>query len=210
MRLIHLAVILFATMAVCAQTSPSTTPTPSQAPSAIQTPSDVAAPPADAIKTPSGLASKVITPGTGKDHPGKDEAVIVNYTGWTTDGKMFDSTIARGKPATLAVNRVLPGLGEGLRLMVVGETRRLWVPESLAYKGQAGKPAGMVVFDVTLLELPTRAPADVKAPPPDAKRTHSGLAYKVLTPGTGTRHPKSVDEVTIRLHRVVDRREDVR
>ena len=65
MRLIHLAVILFATMAVCAQTSPSTIPTPS----------DLAAPPADAIKTASGLASKVITPGTGKDHPGKDEAV---------------------------------------------------------------------------------------------------------------------------------------
>jgi peptidylprolyl isomerase len=187
MRLIHLAVILFATMAVCAQTSPSTIPTPS----------DVAAPPADAIKTTSGLASKVITPGTGKDHPGKDEAVIVNYTGWTTDGKMFDSTIARGMPVTLAVNRVIPGLGEGLRLMVVGETRRLWVPESLAYKGQAGKPAGMVVFDVTLIDLPTRAPADVKAPPPDAKRTHSGLAYKVLTPGIGTRHPKSVDEVTV-------------
>ena len=174
-------------MAVCAQTSPSTIPTPS----------DLAAPPADAVKSTSGLASKVITPGTGKDHPGKDEAVIVNYTGWTTDGKMFDSTIARGKPATLAVNRVLPGLGEGLRLMVVGETRRLWVPEPLAYKGEAGKPAGMVVFDVTLLDLPTRAPADVKAPPPDAKRTHSGLAYKVLTPGTGTQHPKSVDEVTV-------------
>jgi len=166
-------------------------------PSAIPAPSDVAAPPADASKTPSGLATKVITPGTGKDHPGKDEAVTVNYTGWTTDGKMFDSSVARGKPATLPVNRVIPGFGEGLQLMVAGETRRLWIPESLAYKGEAGKPAGMLVFDVTLMELPTRAPADVKAPPHDAKWISGGLAYKVLTPGTGTRHPKKSDQVTV-------------
>ena len=44
----------------------------------------------------------------------------------------------------------------------------------------------MLVFDVELLGLPTRAPADVKAPPADAKKTASGLAYKVLKPGTGT------------------------
>ena len=187
MRLLCLTLILFVLTAVSAQTPPS----------AIPAPSDVAAPPADAAKTASGLATKVITPGTGKDHPGKDEAVTVNYTGWTTDGKMFDSSVARGRPATFAVNHVIPGFGEGLRLMVVGETRRLWIPESLAYKGQPAKPAGMLVFDVTLLALPTRAPADVKAPPPDATKTRSGLAYKVLTPGTGTRHPKSVDQVTV-------------
>ena len=127
----------------------------------------------------------------GKDHPAADEMVTVDYTIWTTDGKMFASSVARGKPATFSVNRVIPGLGEGLRLMVTGETLRLWIPESLAYKGQSGKPAGMLVLDVTLIDLPTRAPADVKAPPPDAKRTPSGLAYKVLTPGTGTRHPRN-------------------
>ena len=168
-----------------------------QTPSQIPAPSDVAAPPADATKTASGLATKVIKPGTGKDHPGKDEAVTVDYTGWTTDGKMFDSSVVRGRPSTFAVNRVIPGFGEGLQMMVVGETRRLWIPESLAYKGQQGRPAGMLVFDVTFIDLPTHAPPDVKAPPADAKRTASGLAYKVLKPGTGTRHPKKVDEVTV-------------
>ncbi len=187
MRLIYLAVILFAVTVAFAQTPPA----------AIPAPSDVAAPPADATKTASGLATKVITPGTGKDHPGKDEVVTVDYSAWTADGKMFDSSVARGRPLTIAVNRLLPGLGEGLHLMVTGETLRLWIPESLAYKGAAGKPAGTLVFDVTLIDLPTRAPADVKAPPPDAKRTRSGLAYQVLTPGIGTRHPKSVDQVTV-------------
>jgi peptidylprolyl isomerase len=167
------------------------------APAQIPAPSDVAAPPADATKTPSGLVTMVITPGTGKVHPAKEDVVTVDYTGWTSDGKMFDSSVARGKPSTFLVGQVIPGFSEGIQLMVTGETRRLWVPESLAYKGQQGRPAGTLVFDVTLIGLPTHAPEDVKGPPADAKRTASGLAYKVLTPGTGTRHPKRVDEVTV-------------
>src|SRR5215212_9958121 len=118
-----------------------------QAPaSAIPAPSDVAAPPADAAKTASGLATKVIKAGSGKDHPAKDDLVTVDYTGWTTDGKMFDSSVARGKPSTFGVARVIPGFSEGIQLMVQGETRRLWIPESLAYKGQEGRPKGMLVF----------------------------------------------------------------
>jgi peptidylprolyl isomerase len=163
----------------------------------IPPPPDVAAPPADAVKSPTGLASKVIAPGTGKDHPSKDDLVTVDYTGWTTDGKMFDSSIGRGKPSTFGVSRVIAGFSEGLQQMVVGEKRRLWIPEALAYKGAEGKPKGMLVFDVALLDIPNRAPADVKAPPPDATKTKSGLAYKVLREGTGGRHPKSDSVVTV-------------
>jgi peptidylprolyl isomerase len=115
-------------------------------------PSDVAAPPADAVKTSSGLASKVITPGTGKIHPTKTDRVTVHYTGWTTDGKMFDSSVPRREPATFPLDRVIAGWTEGLQLMVVGETRRLWIPESLAYKGEH-EPKGMLVFDVELLNI---------------------------------------------------------
>jgi hypothetical protein len=142
----------------------------------IPPPADVAEPPADAVKTASGLATKVLTPGSGSDHPNKDDIVTVDYTGWTTDGKMFDSSIARGKPSTFAVSRVIPGFSEGIQLMVPGEKRRLWIPVTLAYKGQEGKPKGTLVFDVTLVDMPNRPPADVKAPPPDAKKTASGLA----------------------------------
>jgi peptidylprolyl isomerase len=163
----------------------------------IPPPPDVGAPPADAAKTPSGLASKVIAPGTGKDHPTKDDLVTVDYTGWTTDGKMFDSSVGRGKPSTFGVSRVIAGFREGLQQMVTGEKRRLWIPESLAYKGQEGKPKGTLVFDVTLLDIPNRAPADVKGPPSDAKKTASGLAYKVLHEGTGGRHPRADSVVTV-------------
>ncbi len=163
----------------------------------IPAPPDVAAPPADAAKTPSGLATKVLKPGTGKDHPAKDDLVTIHYSGWTTDGKMFDSSVARGKPSTFGVSKVIAGFSEGIQLMVPGEKRRLWIPEALAYKGQAGRPAGMLVFDVELLSMPNRAPSDVKAPPSDAKRTASGLAYRVLQPGTNARRPKSTSTVTV-------------
>jgi peptidylprolyl isomerase len=162
------------------------------------TPFDVAAPPADATKTASGLASRVIKPGTGTTHPGKAALVTVNYTGWTTAGKMFDSTATLGKPVTFPLDRVIAGWTEGVQQMVQGETRRFWIPESLTYRGTR-EPKGTLVFDVELVAfvaMPT-APADVKAAPSDAQRTVSGLAYKVLTPGTGARHPLASSEVTV-------------
>ena len=64
----------------------------------IPPPDDVKAAPADAKKTASGLAYKVLTPGKGKAHPTATSEVTVHYTGWTTDGKMFDSSVLRGEP----------------------------------------------------------------------------------------------------------------
>ena len=184
-----LAFAVLVSAAVAAQTPPSTVPPPP----------DVAASPSDAIKTSSGLASKVLTPGTGKTHPMKTDLVTVHYTGWTTDGKMFDSSVVHGQPATFPLDRVIAGWTEGVQLMVTGEKRRFWIPEALAYRGQRD-PKGTLVFDVELISFtrnPTEAPSDVKAPPKDAKRTTSGLAYKVLRPGAGTRHPTASNSVTV-------------
>jgi FKBP-type peptidyl-prolyl cis-trans isomerase len=163
-------------------------------------PSDVAAPPADAQKTASGLAHKLIQAGKGNDHPARTDVVTVHYTGWTTDGKMFDSSIVRGKPTTFGLDRVIAGWSEGVQLMVVGEKRRFWIPESLAYKGAEGRPKGMLVFDVELMDYqssPTAAPPDVAKPPAESKRTGTGLSYKVIRPGTGTKHPSSSSRVTV-------------
>jgi FKBP-type peptidyl-prolyl cis-trans isomerase len=120
---------------------------------AIPAPSDVAAPPADATKTSSGLATRVLTPGTGTRNPGANSRVTVHYSGWTTDGKMFDSSVARGEPIAFGLNQVIPGWTEGVQLMVEGETRRLWIPQNLAYGGRPGAPAGMLVFDVELIRI---------------------------------------------------------
>jgi peptidylprolyl isomerase len=163
-------------------------------------PADVAAPPADAQVTASGLASKVLKAGTGTVHPVPTDRVKVHYSGWTTDGKLFDSSVSRGRPIVFPLNRVIAGWTEGVGLMVVGETRRLWIPAKLAYEGHPDKPQGMLVFDVELLDIlhVPDAPADVAAPPADAQRSESGLAWKVLKAGTGTVHPKK--DSIVRVH----------
>jgi len=168
-------------------------------PGALPAPPDVAAPPAGAEKLPSGIASKVLQKGTGKVKPKAEDTVKVNYSGWTTDGRMFDSSVVRNRPATFPLNRVIPGWTQGVALMVVGEKRRLWIPEELAYKGQPSRPQGMLVFDIELLEIlkAPEVPKDVKAPPKDAKKTASGLAYKVLTKGKGKTHPTVSSRVTV-------------
>jgi FKBP-type peptidyl-prolyl cis-trans isomerase len=119
----------------------------------IPAPADVAAPPADATTTSTGLASKVLKPGTGTRHPGPTSRVRVHYSGWTTDGKMFDSSVARNEPITFGLNQVIRGWTEGVQAMVEGETRRLWIPEKLAYAGSPGAPKGMLVFDVELIKI---------------------------------------------------------
>jgi FKBP-type peptidyl-prolyl cis-trans isomerase len=116
-------------------------------------PADVAAPPADATVTDSELAYKVLRKGDGTAHPKPTSKVRVHYTGWTTDGGMFDSSVTRGEPAEFPLNAVIAGWTEGLQLMVVNEKTRFWIPEQLAYKGKSGKPAGMLVFDVELLAI---------------------------------------------------------
>ncbi|MEY2557881.1 MAG: hypothetical protein QOE34_1306 [Verrucomicrobiota bacterium] len=166
----------------------------------IPTPADVAEAPAEAKKTASGLASKVIEAGTGKTHPARSDRVTVEYTGWTTDGKMFDSSLTTGKPVTFPLDKVIAGWTEGVQLMVAGETRRFWIPESLAYKGKEGRPQGTLVFDVKLIsftEAPSQTPANFKEPPSTARRTVSGLGYQVLKPGNGKRHPTELSSVTV-------------
>lgn len=172
-------------------------------PNAPAAPADVAAPPADAAKTASGLASKVLTPGTGTTHPGTTDKVKVHYTGWTKAGKAFDSSVGQD-PLEFGVTEVIKGWTEGVQLMVKGEKRRFWIPAALAYgeHPRGGAPGGDLVFDVELLDYkegpkPPEVPADVKAAPADAAKTASGLAYKVLTKGKGTKHPAATDRVSV-------------
>lgn len=140
-------------------------------PGDIPPPEDVAAPPADAEVTASGLASIVLTPGQGGDKPKYDPnmaardapSVRVHYTGWMKDGIMFDSSITRGQPATFRLGTVIDGWNEVLQLMTVGEKRRVWIPANLAYGETAerpGSPAGQLTFEIELLEIIPAAPAE--------------------------------------------------
>lgn len=140
-------------------------------------PRDVKAPPPNAKKTESGVAYRVLKaappakPGAEPAaKPKASDAVKVNYTGWTTDGRLFDSSVVRGEPASFPLNGMIQGWIDAVPLMSVGETVRLWIPEELAYKGKPNNPKGMLVFDIELLEI-------LPAPPPsrDPHGGHGGM-----------------------------------
>lgn len=196
--------LLFSCLSACSMTLQAEEPKAEPFTMTTDTPSDVKAPPAEAEKTASGLASKVLRAGTGSNKPTAQDTVKVHYSGWTTDGRLFDSSVKRGQPISFPLNGVIKGWTEGLQLMVEGEIRRLWIPAELAYGENpgGGRPGGMLVFDVELINIksapkPPEAPSDVKEAPADAAKTDSGLASKVLQVGSGTEHPKATDQVTV-------------
>ncbi len=127
-------------------------------------PRDVARPPAGAKKTDLGTFYQVLKAGKGGPRPGPTDSVVVHYTGWTTDGRMFDSSIIVGKPAEFPLDTVIAGWTDGLQAMSAGDRVRFWIPEELAYKGAPGMPPGMLVFDVELIE--SKPPAAPPAPSP--------------------------------------------
>jgi peptidylprolyl isomerase len=81
--------------------------------------------------------------------------VTVHYTGWTTDGRMFESSVKDGKPITAPLNQLIPGWVEGVQLMRTGEKRRFWIPGALAYDNNPDPdmPKGMLVFDIELISI---------------------------------------------------------
>jgi peptidylprolyl isomerase len=199
MKILALLTLLSGAAHAADAPAPGTT---ADAPALPVAPEDVAAPPSDAEFTRSGLATKVLRPGDGSGHPSPYDVVLCHYSGWTTDGELFDSSVVRGEPARFPLTGVVAGWTEGVPLMTPGEIRRFWIPESLAYKGQPGRPAGMLVFDIELIsfehiEIKPTTPKDVKKIPPSAQVSPTGLAWRVLEPGSGNEHPRANSRVLV-------------
>ena len=108
-----------------------------------------------AVRTPSGIILREITPGTG-DTPTAQDTVKVHYHGTLRDGSVFDSSVNRGQPATFRLNQVIPCWTEGVQHIKVGGKTRLTCPPNLAYgaDGRPGIPGNAVLtFEVELLEV---------------------------------------------------------
>jgi FKBP-type peptidyl-prolyl cis-trans isomerase len=125
---------------------------------------------AGATKTASGIVVKELTAGTGAAPAATDE-VKVNYEGTLVNGKVFDSSIKRGEPATFPLNGVIPCWTEAVQLMKVGGKARIVCPAELAY-GERGsppqiRPNNTLIFEVELLDIvkPQAAPAEGAAAP---------------------------------------------
>jgi FKBP-type peptidyl-prolyl cis-trans isomerase len=124
--------------------------------------------------TPSGLYYEIIQPGTEKK-PDPTDSVTVNYTGRLLDGKVFDSSVTKGKPSVFQINRLIRGWAEGIQLIGVGGKIKLHVPFSLAY-GPANQPNippfSTLEFEVELLSI---NPAPVIPAPPRPLPIHPAL-----------------------------------
>ena len=110
----------------------------------------------EGVKTlPSGLQYKVLAEGSGKTPKASDQ-VTVNYKGTFINGSEFDSSYKRGTPATLEVDKVVPGWKEALRLMKEGSKWQLFIPPELGY-GERGTgpipPNSVLIFEVELISV---------------------------------------------------------
>lgn len=108
------------------------------------------------LTTPSGLQYVIEKEGTGAQPTAEDE-VTVHYTGKLLDGKVFDSSVNRGEPATFPLNRVIPGWTEGVQLMKEGAKYTFFIPSDLAYGAQgvpgAIPPHSTLIFEVELIKV---------------------------------------------------------
>ncbi len=159
---------------------------------------------ADAKVTASGLAHQILRKGTSETKPTATDMVTVHYTGWLANGHKFDDSVARGQPVTFPLDRVIPGWTEGLQLMTVGERRRFWIPQHLAYgdKPKLGAPQGDLIFDIELIAIKQPKPApDVPSnltdPPQEAEKHESGLQSIVIKPGSGSIKPNATSIVKV-------------
>ncbi len=111
---------------------------------------------AGVITTASGLQYEILSQGDGPK-PTTADRVNVHYEGKLLDGSVFDSSIARGAPATFGVTQVIAGWVEGLQLMNTGSRFRFYIPHELAYGPQGSPPAippyATLIFEVELLGI---------------------------------------------------------
>ncbi|MGH8294601.1 MAG: FKBP-type peptidyl-prolyl cis-trans isomerase [Steroidobacteraceae bacterium] len=124
------------------------------------------------VTTSSGLEYQVLKAGQGSP-PTAGDTVTVNYRGTLLDGNEFDSSYKRGQPATLPVDRVIPGWQEALKMMKPGARWRIFVPPQLAYDLDSPPPippGSLLIFDVDLLQVRPPQPASQLQPRPPGQR----------------------------------------
>lgn len=115
---------------------------------------------------PSGLQYKVLTAGNG-EKPAEGQGLKIKYEGKLIDGTVFDSNMDKPEPATMNPNSVIPGFGEALKLMKVGDKWEIYIPQELAYGSQQTgniKPFSALIFTVEIVGVD--APAAVAQPAP--------------------------------------------
>lgn len=115
------------------------------------------------VTTASGLQYKVLETGKGTQSPTKEDSVTVEYTGKLLNGKVFDTTEGKDKPATFKLTQVIPGWTEALQKMKAGDKWEIYVPSNLAYGPRGiGGPIGpneTLIFKIKLISIQKKTKA---------------------------------------------------
>ncbi len=164
--------------------------------------------------TPEGVYYVMETEGTGDRHPERSSIITAHYHGSLLDGKVFDSSVERGKPFDFSLGGVVKGWQIALPLMKKGGKGKFFIPSELAYGSRgAGNdipPNSVLIFDIELIDFmsPEEKIEWQKQKDQDliaeyiqnknltAQSTPSGLHYIIEKEGTGG-HPSISDKVTV-------------
>ncbi len=161
--LVLLLVLSGGVLTACDRREHESAPADKADPSAFPVDADAWRSRPDVVTRPSGLAYRVLRRGTGAGVP-RGAMVTVHYEGRFLDGRIFDSSYARGQPARFASDRLIPGWVEALSLMHEGDKWELLIPPRLGYgargAGNVIPPDTPLFFTVELIRVEAKAPAD--------------------------------------------------
>jgi FKBP-type peptidyl-prolyl cis-trans isomerase FkpA len=106
--------------------------------------------------TASGLRYRKVSGSADGPRPSPTDTVTIHYVGRFIDGTEFDSSVARGEPATFPLGRLIRGWQEGVPLMAVGDRYEFAIPYTLAYgaNGRGPIPGGAtLLFTIDLIAI---------------------------------------------------------
>jgi peptidylprolyl isomerase len=154
------------------------------------------APSAQAVRTTSGLLHEPLSPATSEERAAPHDRVRVRYVGRDANGREFDNSKGRGEHAELVAGEGFPGFREALQLLRMGEKRRFFIPEELAFKHYPGPVHGDLIYDIELVDI-VRMPAPPAVPEDLAKPTDAAqfdpeldFAQRTLMRGIGKDKPR--------------------
>jgi FKBP-type peptidyl-prolyl cis-trans isomerase len=115
-------------------------------------PADAAKPPADAQRMASGVLYKVVKAGDGKAPAAKDR-VQVGFTAWMEDGRVYDTSVAKGGAGAFPLESAGKVFGPIFRSMTAGERALFWIPATMLFGNDATKPQGNLLYEIELKQV---------------------------------------------------------
>ena len=168
----------------------------------VPPPYDPVTPPADAVRTASGLVYKKLTSIDGASQPGQTDTVLVHLTAWRPSSETINDSRVRGQPVPLRLPTVPDGFREAALLLRVGEEAVFWMPAVIGFTADtpAAVPRDQLLYRMQLVSRRPGpvTPPDLARPPAGTRADRAGVRVRTLKAGTGAARPRRFDRVVVR------------